>query len=91
MKRSQVRVEDHREAYELGVAHADALARASARGEPLPLAPILDTAVERVAFTRGLWQRRFDLEDAHPYRTPAPVLAPVPAPTLVVPWTPRRA
>jgi len=81
------RPEDERVAYELGVAHADALALAAERGEPLPLAPILDTAVERVAFTRGLWTARFARADAHPYRTPAPV----PPPTMIVPWTPRRA
>lgn len=74
-------------AYELGAAHAEALARAAERGEPLPLAPILPTAVERVAFTRGLWAARWAREDGHPYRTPAPV----PPPTTIVPWTPRRA
>lgn len=81
------RPEDERVAYELGAAHADALEHAAERGEPLPLAPILPTAAERVAFTRGLWTTRFAHADAHPYRTPAPVTAP----TMTVPWTPRRA
>ena len=81
------RPEDERVAYELGVAHADALARAAERGEPLPLAPILPTAVERVAFTRGLWTTRFAHADAHPYRTPAPVTAPM----MTGPCTPPRA
>jgi hypothetical protein len=77
------RPEDEDQAHAAGVAHADALAAAEARGEPLPSAPRLPTASERIAFTRGLWSRRF----ADPYRTPAPPEPPV----RVVPWTPRRA
>ncbi len=77
------RPEDEDQAHALGQAHADALASAAARGEPLPSAPRLTTASERIAFTRGLWSRRLD----GPYRTPAP---PEPV-TRTVPWTPRRA
>jgi hypothetical protein len=54
------RPEDEDQAHAAGVAHADALALAEARGEPRPSAPTLTTASERVAFTRGLWSRRFD-------------------------------
>ena len=54
------RPEDQAHAHALGQAHADALAAAAARGEPLPSAPRLTTASERIAFTRGLWSRRFD-------------------------------
>jgi len=80
---SRRRPEDEDQAHALGQAHADALAAAAARGEPLPSAPRLERASERIAFTRGLWSRRF----ADPFRTPAP-----PAPvTCTVPWTPRRA
>jgi hypothetical protein len=78
---SRRRPEDEDQAHALGQAHADALAAAEARGEPLPRAPTLPTAPERIAFTRGLWSRRF----ADPYRTPAP---PEPG-TCTVPWTPR--
>lgn len=63
MSRRRRRPEDEPQAYALGAAHAEALALAAERGEPLPLAPILPTAVERVAFTRGLWTARWARED----------------------------
>ena len=56
------RPEDEDQAHALGQAHADALDAAEARGEPRPSAPRLTTASERVAFTRGLWTRRFARE-----------------------------
>jgi hypothetical protein len=57
------RIEDHREAYARGAAHADALALAEARGEPLPRAELPEGATARVAWTRGFWDRR----EAMPY------------------------
>lgn len=84
---SRRRPEDEPQAYARGAAHAEALALAAERGEPLPPAVLPEGWAARIAWTRGLWTARWAREDGHPYRTPSPV----PTPPLTVPWTPRRA